>query len=1543
MIERIIEYSIHNRWVILAIAAALTVLAIYAVLDTPMDAIPDLSENQLIVFTDWPGRSPREIEDQITYPLSLKLQGLAGIRTVRSTSEFNFSMITLIFEDSVDYYFARTRVLEKIAEVIGSNLLPPGVTPRLAPDATAVGQIYWYTVEVAPSQPMEAGKLWALNRFYIVPQLSSVSGVAEVAPVGGAPLEYQLHVRPEALRAYGITLDAVVQAVSRSNQATGGGVIQKNAAEYVVRGIGWIRDKRDLENTVVQTINGVPIYVRQISTVSLGIQYRRSAFEKDGNEVVGGVVLMRHGENPLTVTRRIQAKIRELQPGLPLGVRIIPAYERTRLIHGAIGTLTRVLWHEMLIAALAILLILMHGRSVFVICVTLPLSVLFSFLMLWLLRHLDILDVQANIMSLAGITISIGVLVDQAIVMTENATQRLTEHFGQKPVCGNIIPHVLPACRLVGRPIFFAVLIMLLSFLPVFLLGGREGKYFYPLAVTKSLAMVGVAILSVTVVPALIPIFLKGRLRREQDSLIVRSFIAVYKPFLRWALPRRNLVMWLFAALLLLAAGLFPIQALLGYGASETAWRSCFLGIFAVVTGLTVLFIHGWFWQLLALVSLMLLGLVCYSIPPKHRIGVEFMPPLDEGSLMDMPITVPRVGITQAIDDLKHRNALIRSFPEVESVIGKVGRAETPTDPAPVDMVETFINFRPRKWWPRRVLAFDDAARQTASALQVLENRGFVVRPPHEEDRNELINGATQKALERFDEIQRERASQLYLDWERQLAPQLTHWLVSETIRRWYLAGRLQWPEGISPQELIATWTVQLTPRYGRWLAKYSLYEDVDRMTQELASEVHQQGIGMEPAALLAPINPFQQIPRIAFWVVGIAGGILILMLLVCPWRIWVILAFFTLSGVSIAAVGTGTITSDHWRCLVQQSLRLLGYSPPTLTEQLWFDMQAERYRLWDEAVERFHWELFDTGTAAYTWLALEELIHKGAEIGLIGSAPRRTETERFRQAVRDAQLGKPVDPNVTHPFAALRDELVTSFRQWVFFHPRRGGKDGDLIADEMYRVLQVPGWSNIFTMPIINRIDMLSTGIRTQVGVKVFGPDLETVSRISQQVEAALKPIQGASDVVATPIMGKGYVEITLDRHRAARYGITVDDVLSAVETAVGGRIVTSTVEQRDRFPVRIRFARSAREDDTRIRQVLVSPRDISRVSNPDPSDLPPTAPNPPLPPPVFPAGRPNVHTIMPPHAVKRGLLIPLGAVADVRIVDGPAVIKSENGRLVNTVTLNVRQRDLLGFVHEAQRIIAQKVPLPEGVTLVWSGEFEHQLRAAQTLRLVLPAVLLLIVFILYLTYHDLADAALMLLTVPEALAGGVFFLWLFPKVLHGWETPPLDFTIAVWVGFIACFGMAAETGIIMLVYLREAIRQRGGLEKISSLEELQQAVIEGAAHRLRPKLLTEGVAIVAIFPMVFATGVGAELLTPMALPVLGGLLIADEVVDIFLPVRFYWIRRNRWLRLQAERAVTSTPGPEVHTTTNETLPPSPALPQDEAGQYLLVAPPPH
>ena len=477
---------------------------------------------------------------------------------------------------------------------------------------------------------------------------------------------------------------------------------------------------------------------------------------------------------------------------------------------------------------------------------------------------------------------------------------------------------------------------------------------------------------------------------------------------------------------------------------------------------------------------------------------------------------------------------------------------------------------------------------------------------------------------------------------------------------------------------------------------------------------------------------------------------------------------------------------------------------------------------------------------------------------------------------------------------------------------PRQTGPKGDLVDDEMGRVLQVPGWSNIFTQPIINRIEMLSTGVRTDIGVKVFGEDLDTIDAVCKAIEAALKPINGTRDVIAAPIMGKGYLQIDIDREQAARYGISVEDIQNEIEVALAGRAVTYTVEKRDRFPVRIRYARNSREDEESIRRLLIGGGGMSPGSGKgEASSMSGSA--------TGAAGtsmgksaaksrsqtvNDDGHEATPPHAARGNVLIPLDAVATVKIVEGPAMIKSENGRLLNYVTLNVRGRDIVGYVDEAQRVVAQKVRLPEGVHIEWSGEFEHQVRAARTLRFVFPAVILVIFLILYLTYNDLADAALMMLAVPEALAGGAFFMYLFPKIMQGWSAPPMDFSVAVWVGFIACFGMATETGIIMLVYLREAIDKRGGLENIKSLEELRQAVIEGAVHRLRPKLLTEGVAILAIFPMVFAKGVGGEILAPMALPVLGGLLISDEVVDLFLPVRFYWVRRARWLKLHAEKA---------------------------------------
>lgn len=1461
MIEYLIEASIRNRLLVLIAAAMLTIAGIYAMFQTPVDAVPDLSENQVIVFTDWMGRSPREVEDQVSYPLARKLQGLAGVKAVRSSSEFNFSMITIIFEDGVDFYFARQRVTEKLGQA--ANYLPPGVVPYLAPDATALGQVFWYTVEAGSQHPVDPQRLWAVNKFYIAPQLNAASGVSDVATVGGLPLEYQIDVRPESLRAYGVTLGDLYSAVARSNMPAGGGVIQKNNAEYIVRGIGWIRDKHDIERTVIREVNGTPIYVETIASVQLGTQFRRSVYEKNGSEVVGGVVLMRHGQNPLAVTESVKEKIQELQPGLPEGVHIVPAYDRTRLIHGAIHTLTEVMWHEMLIASIAILLILSHVRSVFVICITLPLAVLFSFLTMWVLRTFGIIDIQANIMSLAGITISIGILVDQAIVMVENATHVLKDKFGDKRVTGDTTELVIPACRTVGRPIFFSVLIMLLSFVPVFMLSGREGKLFHPLAFTKSFALIGVAIISVTIVPAIIPMFIRGHLRSEEDNWIVRSFINIYKPLLTWALPRRNLVMWMFAVLLILAAGMFPLQAVIGQGASEGAWKTTFFLVFALVVSLTVISTRGWHWQVLSFSTLTVISLWAWHFP---KIGVAFMPALDEGTTLDMPITVPRASVTQAADDLKARDALLRGFPEVESVIGKAGRADTPTDPAPLDMVETFVNFRPREYWPKRVLRFDDALRQSRDSWALLEQQGYVTVPATTEDRDSLVNEAAQKALERCDETLRELALERYRSFEAKLGGELARFAVHEAIRQMNTSGAWMWPTETNVQTWTNEATSEIAAEVGPWLATIPAVEDVTLLVRRVTQRGEKLGAVADPVRALE----LKQ------------GGV---------------------------------------AELVSSVEEIFGRTRPTLPEEMLRLVTARHAELWHEHVREVNWELFDKGIETYTSYAVEELARAARQQGLTDSAPKGSETDDLATASVQWQLGQTPNREDIERFSAVKEQLQKPFANRVFFWPRRNGPKGDLVDDEMGRVLQVPGWSNIFTQPIINRIEMLSTGVRTDIGVKVFGPDLDTIDGVCKEIEAALKPLSGARDTIASPIMGKGYLDINIDREAAARYGISVEDIQNEIEVALAGRAVTYTVEKRERFPVRIRYARSARDSEDAIRRLLISPNGMSApaamTSSEDSMSRLPGGSTGSV------ASMSESHSASPGHAITGRPLIPLSAVADVKIVEGPAMIKSENGRLLNYVTLNVRGRDIVGFVEEARRVVSEKVSLPEGVHIEWSGEFEHQVRAARTLRFVFPIVIALIFLILYLTYRDLADAALMMLTVPEALAGGAFFMYIFPKIMQGWDAPPMDFSVAVWVGFIACFGMATETGIIMLVYLREAIERRGGLEKIGSLEELRQAVIEGAVHRLRPKLLTEGVAIISIFPMVFASGVGGEILAPMALPVLGGLLISDEVVDLFLPVRFYWVRRARWLKLHG-RADT---GHVTHSVPVDTVPEVPSL----------------
>jgi len=1304
----------RNRVIVLIIAASVAAIGVSIAYNTPVDAIPDLSENQVIVFADWMGRSPKEIEEQVTYPLSVNLQGLAGVKAVRSSSEFNFSMINVIFDDSIEFYFARQRVLERLGTV--NTLLPAGVVPYMAPDATALGQIFWYTVE---GDGYDLAKLRSIQDWYVRYQLNSVSGVAQVATVGGAAREYQIDVDPQKLRAYGITLGEIVSAVSRSNSAVGGKIVHKGNAEYLIRSVGWIRSITDIEQTVVATRDQVPIYVKNVAIVQLGPDFKRAILEKDGNEAVGGVVMMRFGENPLEVTRNVKEKIRALQAGLPKGVRIEPFYERTALIQRAIHTLTETLTEELIVTSLVVILIMGHFGAALTVCIVLPLAVLAA------LIFMHYFQISSNIMSLSGIAISIGIIVDQAIVMVDNVMHNLQLKFKDQPVTGDNTEYLIPHCQSVGRPIFFSVTIMVVSFLPVFALSGMEGKMFHPLAFTKVFALLAVAILSISLVPALANWFIRGRVYAENESWLVRQVANVYKPLLWLLMNRPKLVIWLFVVILSLG------------------------GLFA------------------------------------GRLGREFMPTLDEGSSLEMPITVPRVSITEVADDIRVRDAIIRQLPEVELVVGKAGRADTPTDPSPLDMIETVINYHPNEHWHKRMFKRADAETQAERAVNAFMRLGVLSATATPELQQKIGKDIAMEQIDRFDAAMRVVAVQRRLEYNPILGEKLLVKFQGELLNHAKALGAIKQATStfILPQNIRS--------EFSPLLAKGISIEQFDRLFQEMKRQLVQRKIIADNSDLRAESQ-------------GILNSI-------------------------FEAICT-----------------LFGKHRFDVVESLWELLKQERLSLLSQRTELVNNDLFHTAASIWTSLAMEAIISKARNKGIL--LRNLSEIEKH----------------------TLEKELTETFKSEVFLWKKT---KTDLVG-ELDQMLTMPGWGNIWTQPIINRIDMLSTGVRTMIGVKVFGNDILKIQEISEQIAAVLKQVSGAADVFADQIIGKGYLEIEIDRKKAAKYGISIGDIQDTIEIALGGKTITTTVEARERYPVRIRYARDYREDEEKIRRLLVG--GSLSMGEAIGTEMGETAEN---------------TSVQSPGATRAiaPLQIPLAEVARVNVVEGPAMIKSENGMLRSYVQLNVRDRDIVGFVEEAQRLIAAKITLPPGMYIEWSGQFEHQIRARRTLTIVFPIVILIIFIILYLTYHDLADAILMMMAVPGAVAGGVLFQYLFG----------FNFSVAVWVGYIACFGMATETGIIMLVYLRMAIEEKGGLEKIKSLNELREVIIVGAVHRLRPKLLTEGTMIIGLAPMLWATGTGAEIMRPMAAPVLGGILIADEVIDLFLPVLFYWIRKQRWLSL--------------------------------------------
>lgn len=1046
MIHRLIEFSLRNRGLIVVIYLGLAAAGYWALLRTPIDAIPDLSDNQVIVFTDWSGRSPQEVEDQVTYPLVTNLQGLPGVRVVRASSAFSFSMVNIIFEDNVDLYWARTRVLERLNLV--TRQLPEGVTPTLGPDATGVGQIFWYTLE---SDSLNLRDLRTLQDWYVRYQLNAVPGVAEVASVGGYVHQYQVDVDPNRLRAYNLPLSVVVEAVERSNNNVGGNVVEQAGQWAVVRGVGLIESTADVENIVIGAQNGIPIYVRNVADVKIGNAFRTGTLDKNGKEAVGGVVIARYGVNTLEVIDAVKEKIAALQAGLPQGVQIVPFYDRTQLILRATSTLKRALIEELILVTLAHIVFLAHFRSILIVTIPLPLAVLLSFL------FMKVMGISSNLMSLSGIAIAIGVLVDAGIVVTENAFRFLEKRKVDPKDRRRVWDTVLDSTRLVGRPVFFSMAIIILAFVPVFALTGQEGKLFHPLAFTKTFAMIGATVIAVTLVPVLCTFLLGGKFHSEQSNPVMRFLQTLYRPALRFALNHRLITITL-AALLFASA------------------------------------------------IVMTLG-----------IGKEFMPPLNEGDLMYMPVTDPAISIDEALRITSKQDEILKGFPEVEWAVGKSGRAETSTDPAPVNMNETIVHLK---------------------------------------------------------------------------SPE-------------------QWRPGMTRERLIA----------------------------------------------------------------------------------------------------------------------------------------------------------------------------------------------------------------------------------------------------EMDEKLRMPGVTNIWTQPIINRIDMLATGIRSQVGIKIFGNDLKTLEDLSRKVAEVVKRVPGAVDVYPEQISGAPYVDIKIDRTAAARYGIDVGMIQEAIEKGIGESNLTVTIEGRRRFPVRVRYAPQFRGSPQALGQIPIS----------------------------SPTGAP----------------IPLAQLADIRTVEGPSMISSENGLLRGTVLLNVRGRDVGSFVDQAGVALAQQLQLPTGYYIAWSGQYENQQRARQRLLIVIPIVLLVIFGLLYITYHSALEAAHVLMAVPFALTGGIYLLWLLDY----------NFSVAVWVGFIALFGTAVQTGVVMVIYLNEAVERKRQETGQLTRESLKEAVMEGALLRLRPKVMTVSTVVAGLLPIMWSTSAGSEVMKPLATPVLGGMVSSLLHVLIVTPAIFYSIHTRRLRKHRTTEAMGIKP----------------------------------
>lgn len=1083
MLKRIIEWSAHNRLLVILVTLLLSVVGSWALLNMPVDAIPDLSDVQVIVKTEYAGQGPQIVEEQVTYPLATAMLSVPYAKTVRGYSMFGTSFVYVIFEDGTDMYWARSRVLEYLNQVAGD--LPESARPAIGPDATGVGWVYQYSLRDTTGS-YDLSQLRAIQDFFLKYELQAVEGVSEIATVGGFQKQYQVVVDPQKLSAYAIPLSHLKMQLKRSNQDVGGRLLEMGEREFIVRGKGYLRGMDDIRAIPLKASGGTTVTIGDVATVQLGPEIRRGIVERNGEgEVVGGIVILRYGDNAMKVIERVKARLAELEKGLPAGVEVITEYDRSALIARAVETLTTKIWEELLVVALIVIVFLMHARSAFVAIITVPVGILASLLIM------NYIGLNANIMSLGGIAIAIGVMVDASLVMVENAhkhIERMRASLGRELEQAERVQAVLDAAKEVGPSLFFSLLIVTVSFLPVFTLEQVEGRLFRPLALTKTFAMGAASILAVTLVPALMVLFVKGKIRPEARNPIARFFIHVYRPVIRATLKHPWTVVA--AGAFVLAITLLPVQR-------------------------------------------MLLG---RAVVPFSQIGSEFMPPLNEGDMLYMPTTLPGVSPQKAKEILQQTDRIIKSFPEVESVFGKIGRAETATDPAPLTMIETTIILKP-------------------------------------ED---------------------------------------------------------QWRDGMTRSKLAA----------------------------------------------------------------------------------------------------------------------------------------------------------------------------------------------------------------------------------------------------EFDAAIQIPGLTNAWTMPIKTRTDMLATGIKTPVGIKIAGEDLRSLQHIGEQIEAALKGTEGTLSVYAERVMGGSFLDIDIDRVEASRYGLTTGDVQDVIMSAIGGMNVTTTVEGLERYGVNVRYPRDLRSDVPALRQVLV-----------------------PLP---------------------TGAQVPLGQLADLRLVEGPPMIKSENARPNAWVFVDLRQGvDVGTYVQRAREVVAQQVVLPPGYSIKWSGQYEYMERANRRLQILVPITLAIIFLLLFLHFKNVTETLILMVTLPFAVVGAIWLMVLLE----------FNMSIAVGVGFIAVAGLAAETGVVIQVYLNEAIARYRSEGRLTSRAQLNRALEEGSVMRVRPLLMTVFTTIIGLLPVMFGTATGSEVMKRIAAPMVGGLVSATVMTLVVIPA-IYTIVKGFQLR--------HTFGRGGDGTTSRTTPPGTPVPS------LAVSPPP-